>query len=142
MKLLTLLFVFAATGTAMAATFIALGQASGGAPAAQAAQHVTMEVWPGDRIVGQNLVVQPGRVVVTIVNYARHAHTFSVPSLGVERVVLPGSPSAPTVATVRFTARYGVFGWLCRLPCNHGMRGNIYVVSYRPNLHGVLWAQS
>jgi plastocyanin len=141
MKLLALLFVVVATGTAMVAAFIALGSASGGAPVATPPQHVTMEVWPGDRIVGQNLVVQPGRIVVTIINYARHAHTFSVPSLGVERVALPGSPSAPTVTTVKFTASDGVYGWLCKLPCGHGMRGDIYVVSYRPNLHGPLWAQ-
>lgn len=142
MKLLALLFVVTVTGSATAAAFIALSQPSGGAAAAVPAQHVTMEVWPGDRIVGQNLVVHPGPLVVTIYNYARHAHTFSVPALGINRVILPGSPSAPTVSTLKVTARYGVFDWFCKLPCRHGMSGYIYVVGYRVNLNGPLWDQS
>jgi heme/copper-type cytochrome/quinol oxidase subunit 2 len=93
-----------------------------------------------DRMLGPNLVVRPGRVELTIVNRATHAHLFSVPALGIQHVVLPGSPSAPTITTVRFTVPAGVFHWFCAFPCNRSMSGDIYAVANPPSLRGPLWA--
>lgn len=141
-KLLAMVFVAAASGAGVIAGAVALenGHAST-APSVATPQHLTMRVLTdNDRMLGPNLVVHPGRVVLTIVNSARHAHTFSVPALGVEHVVLPGSPSAPTTTTVTFTVPRGVFHWFCQLPCDKGMSGDIYAVPNAPSMRGALWA--
>lgn len=109
--------------------------------AATPTQHVTLKVLDDrDRMAGSELLLQPGRVVLTIVNYARHAHTFSVPGLGVEQVVVPGSPTHPTRTVVRFSARHGWFTWFCRFPCNMG--GDLYVNTNLPRLQGPEWTSS
>lgn len=129
MKLLVIVFVAIAAGVAAVSAALVFGSGKdGSAPAATAPQHLTMQVvTDDDRMVGPNLVVRPGQVVLTIINYARHAHTFSAAGLGIERVVLPGSPSRPSTTVVRFTAPRGTFTWYCRLPCKRTMTGHIYV---------------
>lgn len=141
MRLLLLLFIAAAT-VALTTAFVTLGNpsVSGQAPAAVPVQKATLEVLArNDSMRGQYIVLRPGPVVLTIINYARHAHTFSVSALGIEKVVLPGSPAAPTTTTVRFTAPAGVYAWLCRLPCRHAMSGEVYVLQNPPKMHGQLW---
>jgi hypothetical protein len=95
MKLLAFVAVALVSGVAVTAGAIALGS-SGHAAKAPGVQRLTMRFMPGDRMLGSNLLVRPGPVELTIVSSARHAHMFSVPALGIERVVLPGSPTAPT----------------------------------------------
>jgi hypothetical protein len=143
MKLLILVLGFVAGGSAIvAAAFMVGGHAAASPPpAVSAPQHLQLAVLDGhDRMYGSNLVVHPGRVVLTIVNRARHAHLFSVPALGVEHVVLPGSMSAPTTTTVSFRVPLGVFHWYCKLPCAKTMEGDIYALKKPPLLDGALWA--
>jgi plastocyanin len=144
MKMLVLPLVALLTCAAATATFIAVGHpGSGTAAVVQTPQEVTLKVVSDDdQLVGTNLVVRPGLVVLRIVNYARHAHTFSVPGLGIERVILPGSPTAPTTTVVRFRTPRGVFAWYCRLPCGNAMTGHIYVSDQHPRLRGPLWSES
>src|SRR5512133_190407 len=141
MKLLVLLFI-AAAPVALTTAFVTLDNpsASGQAATAVPVQNATLTVLAqNDTMRGQYIVLRPGPVVLTIINYARHAHTFTVPALGIEKVVLPGSPATPTTTTVRFTAPAGVFSWLCRLPCAHTMSGDMYVLQNPPRMHGPLW---
>lgn len=142
MKLLALLLVATASGVAVVAAALAL---SGGGHSAKAAsvQYLTMRVQPGDHMLGQQLIVRPGRVVLTILNSARHAHTFTVPHLGIDRVLLPGTPSAPSVTTLRFrVGAEGAYGWFCKLPCETTMNGTIYVLKNPPRMHDAAWAQA
>ena len=144
MKLLVLPLVALLTGAAATAAFIALGSpGSGTAAVVQTPQHLTLTVVNDhDQLAGTNLVVRPGPIALTIVNYARHAHTFSIPALGIERVIRPGSPTAPTTTVVRFLAPRGAFIWFCRLPCEKGMTGHVYVSDAHPRLRGPLWSES
>jgi hypothetical protein len=138
MKLIVVLLGIAAGGAATIAAGTALGHASAPpAPTASAPQHVRLVVLDdGDRMLGPNLVVRPGRVVLTIVNRAHHAHLFAVPDLGVTHVVLPLSTT-----TVRFSVRDGVFHWFCKFPpCAETMNGDIYVSDHPPAPHGAPWA--
>ncbi|MGZ4409916.1 MAG: hypothetical protein ACXVY6_14205, partial [Gaiellaceae bacterium] len=138
--LVLLLGVATAVAAVTAATFLSNGPVGPGTATA-APQHLTLKVLTdNDRMLGSNLVARPGEIVLTVVNYARHAHTFSLPGLGVERVVLPGSPTHPTITIVRFKARTGSFTWYCKLPCGKTMSGNVYISSKPPHMHGPLWA--
>lgn len=140
MKLLALLLVATASGVAVTGGAIALGGGTS-AKGATGVQHLTMHVMPGDHILGKNLVLAKGRVELTIVNSARHAHTFTVPALGIDQVVLPGSPSAPSTTRLSFRVMQdGAYTWFCMLPCKHAMRGNIFVLDQPPALHGPFWA--
>jgi len=137
MKALALVLGFVVGGVAI----VAIGTAihAGAAPVAvsPAPQQVRLVVLDNaDRMLGQNLVLHPGPVVLTIVNHANHAHLFAVPGLGVSHVVLPEATT-----TVRFIVRDGVFHWSCRFPpCADLMNGDIYVSDNPPAPHGSSWA--
>lgn len=143
MKALMVLFgVTAAVAAVWALAFFADRRGEASPPVATTPpQHLTLKVLnDSDQMAGPKLLMRPGRVVLTIVNYARHAHTFSAPGLGVEQVVVPGSPTHPSRTVVRFMARHGWFPWFCRFPCDMG--GAVYVSSNPPRLHGPLWANA
>src|SRR3970282_2283358 len=60
-------------------------------------QHLTLKVLNDrDQMAGPKLLIRPVRVPRTTVTSPRHAHTFSAPGLGVEQVVVPGSPTHPS----------------------------------------------
>lgn len=141
MKLLAFLLAVAASVAAVTGLVLLSNGPAGPSPATAAAQHLTMKVLTdSDRMVGPNLVARPGQIVLTIVNYARHAHTFSIPRLGVDRVVLPGSPTHPSISVIRFSTPYGTFHWYCKLPCRQAMAGDLYISWNPPQLHGPLFA--
>lgn len=143
MKLAAFLLAVAASVALVTGLVLLSNGPTGPGTATAATQHLTMKVLTdGDRMEGANLVARPGQIVLTIVNYARHAHTFSVPGLGVERVVRPGSPTHPSITVVRFGTRYGTFHWFCKLPCGHGMSGDLYISLHPPHMHGPLWASA
>jgi hypothetical protein len=144
MKPLVALLAALLVGVAATAAFIALGPAgSGTAAVVQTPQHLTLSVVSdNDQLIGANLVVHSGPVVLKIINHARHAHLFSVPALGIERVIPTGSPTAPTTTIIRFQARRGVFTWWCSLPCATAMTGHVYVGDHYPRLPGPLWSES
>ncbi len=143
MKLLAFLLAVAASLAAVTGLVLLSKGPAGPSSATAATQYLTVKVLTdNDRMVGPNLVARPGRIVLTIVNYARHAHTFSVPRLGVERVVLPGSPTHPSISVVRFSTPYGTFHWYCKLPCGQAMSGDLYVSLNPPHMHSPLWASA
>src|SRR5579872_5134365 len=136
MKALALVFGFAAATAAV----VALGTMhSSAAPASvtPTPQHFQLVVLnDADQMLGANIVAHPGRVVLTVVNRAHHAHLFSVPGLGVQQVVLPSSTT-----TFSFTVRDDVFPWFCKFPpCSYTMNGDIYVSNNPPSPHGPSWA--
>ena len=142
-KLLALLLGTAAAIAATAA-LVTLAPAKVTDASAQAApQQLTMQILTDDdRMLGPNLVVHPGRVELTIVNHARHAHLFSVPALGIEHVILPGSQAVPTRTTFSFNVPKGAFHWFCALPCVKSMSGTIFAAAHPPRMHGTLWASA
>jgi hypothetical protein len=137
-QLLILVLGLAAGGAAVIAAGLAIGHASATpAPAAVAPQHLNLVVLDEqDHMVGANLVLHPGPVVLRIVNRAAHTHLFSVPGLGVQHVVLPHA-----VTVVRFTVHDGVFHWFCKFPpCADSMSGDLYVSDHPATPHGTSWA--
>lgn len=141
MKLVMFLLASAASVAAVTGLVLLSNGPAGPGSATAATQHLTMKVLTdGDRMEGANLVARPGRIVLTIVNYARHAHTFTVPRLGVEHVVLPGSPAHPSITVIRFNTPRGAFHWYCKLPCGDMMSGDLYISAHPPHMHGPLWA--
>jgi hypothetical protein len=141
-KLLITVVCAVAGGAAIIGAMVAVDHSGASVTSvSNAPQHVTLQVVSdGDRMIGSNLAVHPGRVVLTIVNRAHHSHLFSVPALGIEHAVLPGTSTAPSRTMIRFTVPRGVFHWFCALPCNKSMSGDIYAVDNPPHLHGSLWA--
>ena len=143
-KVLVVLVCAVAAGAAVIGASVAVDHSAAGVtPVSTTPQHVTLQVVSEkDAMVGSNLVLHPGRVVLTIVNRAHHSHLFTVPALGIEHVVLPGAASAPSRTTIKFTVPPGVFHWFCSLPCDKSMSGDIYAVKHPPRLHGALWASA
>jgi hypothetical protein len=143
MRVFVLLLGFATAVAALVAVSFLVNGPVGPSAASAAPQHLTLKVLSdGDRMVGSNLVARRGEIVLTVVNYAHHAHTFSVPGLGVERVVLPGSPTHPSITVIRFRAPYGTFSWYCKLPCGKTMSGDLYIGLHPMHMHGPLWAST
>lgn len=149
MKLLVLLVTATASGVLVTAGAIALGARSEKTtqpPAPQAFLiHITGQ--QVDRVLGPNLVVRAGQPVqVTILNDSPMAHTFTVPALGIERVVLPGKAGVPSTTTFMLKAHVGAYQWSCHLPCGSmakdHMSGEIYALRKPPLMHGALWAQA
>lgn len=100
-----------------------------------------------DRVIGPNLVVRADQPVrVTIVNDSPLAHTFTVPTLGIEKVVLPAKAGIPSTTTFTLRAREGAYAWSCHLPCGSMARGHmggdIYALRDPPVMHGTLWARA
>jgi plastocyanin len=133
MRRLTPLLAFAAIALAGPAVAPAAARAGSTAP-----QRVTIKLMPtvaGHEVnSGTNFAIEPGiPVTVTFVNTSRQYHTFSVPTLGVNALILPGRPDAPRVTHVTFTANtYGVFRWHCTFcPGVHhqgSMNGKVYAI--------------
>ena len=92
-------------------------------------QQVTIHVLPGDVVRDANIAVVPGvPVVLTVINTTRDFHSFTIPKLHVNAVVVPGRPT-----TVTFTPReVGAYRWHCDFcPAVHhsgGMGGTIYAL--------------
>ncbi len=74
---------------------------------------------------------------VTVLNYDTAPHTWTSPSLGVNALISPGSPSSPSHTTFTIHPKAaGVFVWFCATPCdswamshNGFMRGQVTVVA-------------
>jgi hypothetical protein len=149
MKLLVLLVIATVAGVLFTAGAIALGARSEKTTQPPAPQsfliHITGQ--QVDRVLGANLVVRADQPIrVTIVNDSPMAHTFTVPALGIERVVLPGKVGVPSKTTFTLKAHTGAYSWSCDLPCGSmskdHMGGEIYALLNPPLMHGALWAQA
>ena len=148
MKLL-LLVTAAVSGVLLTAGAIALS-AGGEKASAQSTPKAFVIRITGehvDRVIGSNLVVRADqRVRVTIVNDSPLAHTFTVPALGIEKVVLPAKAGIPSTTTFTLKAREGAYAWSCHLPCGSMARGHmsgeIYALRDPPVVHGTPWARA
>ncbi len=120
--------------------------APGAAPAAVSLT-MTIDPPPTGGVKGSNGVIDeayvPGNLTmkvgttydVTILNYSKNGHTWTLPNLSVNAVVPVGSPSSPSVThfTVKPT-KAGTYQWFCAVPCekwsmatNGFMRGYVVV---------------
>jgi plastocyanin len=107
-------------------------------PRAPGAMHVTVAITSS----GMDEVALPGNVAVraggtvTLVfrNHTTLFHTFTVPGLGINRLIAPAHGTKATVTRITFIAPYGVYTWHCVLcpssahPHTHWMGGKIYAI--------------
>jgi len=81
-----------------------------------------------------NFAIAPGVPVrVTVTNFTRQLHTFTVPGLHVSAAILPAQGRTPRKTTFTFTAHEGgAFTWHC-VVCvgqhhRHVMAGTVYAI--------------
>jgi heme/copper-type cytochrome/quinol oxidase subunit 2 len=83
-----------------------------------------------------NIAIAAGLPVrVTVTNYTREYHTFTISGLNVSALILPARGQTPRTTTFTFTAsRVGVFRWYCVFCAEgkhgkpHTMGGTVYVI--------------
>jgi hypothetical protein len=83
-----------------------------------------------------NIAIAAGLPVrVTVTNYTREYHTFTIPGLQVSALIFPRVGSKPMTTTFMFTAsKVGVFRWYCAFCAEgkhgtpHTMGGTVYVI--------------
>ena len=82
-----------------------------------------------------NFAVAPGvPVKVTVTNFTREFHTFTIPGLHVSRLILPARGQTPRKTTFTFTpAKGGSFAWFCAI-CRSGDHGHPHAMG------GTIWA--
>lgn len=99
-------------------------------------QNISIVVLKNDMAVGGNVALAAGvRVRVTITNFTRQFHTFTVPGLHVSVLIRPANGHGPRTTVATFTPRQmGVFAWHCAI-CpsgihgrHHAMAGMLYVI--------------
>jgi Cupredoxin-like domain len=64
-------------------------------------------------------VVAGRPVTVEVTNFDEMPHSFTIPQLGIDRLVPPGADGNPGKVTFTFTpAVSGTYRWFCALPCD------------------------
>ena len=127
----------------LTATALAVASASAlaaGPAAAQSTvprtQQVSLVIRAGDRLAEPNFAFAAGVPVrISVVNYTREFHTFTVPALKVRTLIAPATAAGPATTTVTFTPdAVGTFAWHC-LICpsgshgvKHAMGGRLYLI--------------
>ena len=92
-------------------------------------QRVTIHIQPGEVVRDPNVAVVPGvPVQLTVTNTSREFHSFTIPQLHVNAVVMPHGAT-----TITFTPReVGAYRWHCDFcPAVHhsgGMGGTLYAL--------------
>lgn len=134
--------VAAALVVALAAIVAATAWPAGGATRAHV-QRVTITILPSSAshtdavAIPPNVAIAPGVAVsVTLVNYTRDFHTFTIPGLHVSAMAVPATAKGPGKTTITFRAlKWGTFAWYCVI-CQRGMHGpahhmtgRIYVIT-------------
>jgi heme/copper-type cytochrome/quinol oxidase subunit 2 len=76
-----------------------------------------------------NLAIAPGVPVrLTITNYTREYHTFTIPGLHVSALIFPARGKVARKTTFTFTAhQYGSFAWYCGF-CTSGAHGHRHMM--------------
>lgn len=136
-----LAIAMAVAAAAVAAAAFALPGRAGGPwdPLARTGpQRVTIHILPstGGRevVLDPNVAIVPGVPVrLTIINASTEFHSFTIPRLHVNAVVMPGSRLQPRTTAISFTAPgVGDYQWHCDFcPTVHhagGMGGTIYAL--------------
>ena len=101
------------------------------APSRSHVQNIHITIMRGDYLsTGGNYALAPGVPVrVTVTNFTREFHTFTVPGLGVSQLVGPANGPDPSTTTFTFTAHtWGALPWHC-LICPSGMHGRQHQMS-------------
>lgn len=91
-------------------------------------QSVGLTIREGDRLSGSgNIALAPGVPVrLTVRNYTRQFHTFTIPGLHLNRLIPPARGQAASTTLITFTTRkWGAFAWHC-LICPSGMHGHAH----------------
>jgi heme/copper-type cytochrome/quinol oxidase subunit 2 len=134
--------IVATAGLAAAMSSLTIGSASAAAPGpvAQPAgvhtQLVSITIRSGDRIVEPNFALAPGvPVQIRVTNFTHEFHTFTIPGLKVNALILPSVGQTPKTTVVAFTPQFaGPFTWRCVI-CpsgahgqRHAMDGTVYMI--------------
>ena len=107
-----------------------------GGPGSSQVQSVSIVIQSGDRVLAPNFALAPGVPVrLTVVNFTREFHTFTVAGLKVSALILPAVGPTPRKTIVAFTPHAtGTFRWHCVI-CpsgahgrKHAMSGEVYVI--------------
>jgi hypothetical protein len=106
------------------------------APAAKVhVQKVELTILPGGRLVDPNVALAPGLPVrMTVTNTTKEFHTFTVPALGLSRLILPADKHGARKTTFSFeTNQWGSLAWYCIIcPSGihgpHAMHGTLYLI--------------
>jgi plastocyanin len=82
-----------------------------------------------------NIAIAPGvPVTVTVTNYTRETHSFTIPALGISRVIMPAGKHGARKTTFTFTStRSGSFRWYCVF-CVDGKHGQ------KHSMGGSVWS--
>ena len=133
-----MLKMLAAIGSSVALALVAATSVAGAAPGGNSyVQKVGITILTGDRVTEANVALAPGVPVrITVTNYTREFHTFTVPGLGLSELILPARGHTPRETTFSFTPhQWGSFAWHCVIcPTRmhgtpHTMGGTIYLIT-------------
>jgi hypothetical protein len=131
--------LLAITGVAAAASFSAVSAVAAprtGELGASHPQRVSIVIQAGDRVLAPNFALAPGVPVrLTVVNFTREFHTFTIAGLKVSALIRPAVGQTPRTTIVAFTPQAsGVYTWHCVI-CpsgahgrRHAMGGDVYVI--------------
>jgi hypothetical protein len=119
-----------AVGTILAAALAASPGSAMRPSTSPHVQQVNMTILPGDRMLEGNIALAPGVPArMTVTNYTRDSHTFTVPGLHVNEIIRPAHGNAPTQTTFTFTPDgWGTFAWHCAI-CPSGIHGKHHIMS-------------
>ena len=98
------------------------------APARSHEQSIKVTIMAGDHLyTGGNFALAPGVPIrVSVTNYTREFHTFTVPALGISELIRPARANAANTTTFTFTAHnWGAFAWHCQI-CPSGIHGRMH----------------
>lgn len=126
--------ILAAVGSSLLLVLAAApvaGPASG-----QRVQKAELTILPGDRVAEPNIALAPGIPVrMTVINATHEFHTFTVPALGLSRLIPPAHAHGAAKVTFTFeTSLWGSLAWYCLIcPTGrhgppHEMRGALYLI--------------
>lgn len=129
-----------ATGVAAAGAafsgFSASAAPTTGGPGSPQVQSVSIVIQSGDRVLAPNFALAPGVPVrLTVVNFTREFHTFTIAGLKVSALIRPAVGQTSRRTIVAFTPQAsGVYTWHCVI-CpsgahgrRHAMSGEVYVI--------------
>jgi hypothetical protein len=129
--------ILAAVGSSLVLSLALAAPVTGSAARADGhVQNVEFTILPGDRIVEPNVALAPELPVrLTVTNTTHEFHTFTLPGLGISRLILPAGEHGARKTTFTFTLdTWGPVAWYCVI-CpsgkhggSHKMGGTLYVI--------------
>jgi hypothetical protein len=131
-----MLKILAAVGSSLVLSLAAVPAWQAAHAAKLHVQKAELTILPGDRLVEPNVALAPGLPVrMTVTNTTKEFHTFTVPALGLSRLILPADKHGARKTTFSFeTNRWGRLAWYCIIcPSDihgppHAMHGTLYLI--------------